>query len=117
MKPITYYNVTTGAIISTLTGSDFEIRANAPPNSAYVEGTYDYTRYYITGGVAVEKKTMVIQLNGNVISGLPNPTTVYVEGSQYVVTDGVFEFSSNLPGPYTIKLESPQYLTREVILP
>lgn len=117
MKPITYYNVTTGAIISTLTGSDFEIRANAPPNSAYVEGTYDYTRYYITGGIVKDKKEMVVSISNNVISSLPNPTTVYVEGSQYVVTDGVFEFSSNLPGPYKIKLESPQHLTKEVTLP
>jgi hypothetical protein len=59
---------------------------------------------------------MVVKIEGNIISELPNPTYVRVEDKEYVVDDGVFEFSSNLPGPYRIILNSPQFLEREVTL-
>ena len=117
MKSITYYDTTTGEILYTMIGSDFEIRENMPPRSSYVEGKIDHNKYYVSNGVVADKKTMVVNIQGNVIKGLPNPTSVTVEDKVYEVTDGEFEFTSNLPGPYRLILKSPQYLTREVQLP
>lgn len=117
MKTVTYYEIKTGSIVSTLIGSDYEIKMNEPEGCAYVEGNYDYKQYYISGGLPVEKKNMIVKIEGNVISNLPNPTYVTVENKEYVVEDGEFEFSSNLPGPYRVILNSPQFLETEVMLP
>lgn len=117
MKSVTYYNTQTGAIVSTLIGSDYEIRMNRPEGCDYIEGEYDYRVYYISDARAIEKKQMVVKVEGNVISNLPNPTYVSVEGEKYVVEDGDFEFSSNLPGPYRVVLNSPQFQETEVTLP
>lgn len=116
MKSVTYYNIKTGAIESTLIGGDYEIRANEPEGCSYVEGIYDHKTYYISDGRPVEKKPMIVKVENNVISNLPNPTYILVESKQYVVEDGVFEFSSNLPGPYRVVLNSPQFQETEVIL-
>lgn len=117
MKSVSYYNTQTGSIVSTLIGSEYEIRMNNPEGCDYIEGYYDYRTHYVSDGRAIEKKKMVVKIEGNVILNLPNPTYVSVEGQQYVVDDGDFEFTSNLPGPYRVILNSPKFLETEVSLP
>jgi hypothetical protein len=47
------------------------------------------------------------------LSGLPNPSTVLVDGTPYEVTDGVFEVSFDLPGSYRVQVEAFPYLPVE----
>jgi len=44
-----------------------------------------------------------------IISSLPNPCSVTVDGTTYEVTDGSFEFSTTMPGAYSIVVESFPY--------
>ena len=46
------------------------------------------------------------------ISGIPTNCVVTVGGTDYTVTDGVFEFSTNSPGVYTIVLRLFPYLQK-----
>ena len=116
MKKVTYYDLNTGAITGTLIGSDYEIEQNLPKGNGYIDDNYDYNFYYVSDGKVAEKKEMVVRVQGMKITQLPNPTYVTVDRSEYTVTDGEFEFSSNLPGPYRVTLKSPKYLDKEVEL-
>jgi hypothetical protein len=75
-------------------------------------------------GKYVENETLMdiqdIEINSNfscsvseelVISEIPNPTTVFVDGSEIgIVTDGTLEFQSSEPGIYQVRLVSkPKY--------
>jgi len=44
------------------------------------------------------------------LSPLPNPTTVTVGKTDYVVTDGAFELASSTPGEYFVQVDMPQFL-------
>jgi len=51
------------------------------------------------------------------ITGLTNPTIVFINGAPYVtITDGTFEFTTDLAGTYVFKLQSVPYLDKEITL-
>lgn len=50
------------------------------------------------------------------ISGIPKFTEVYVGTKQFMVDDGVFEFTTEIPGTHRVILRHPKYFLKEVRL-
>ena len=51
-----------------------------------------------------------------VLSTLPTPCTVYVDGTKVVVEDGSLEFSTEAIGKYRIRINEPAFLDKEWII-
>ena len=51
-----------------------------------------------------------------VLSTLPIPCTVYVDGAAVVVEDGSLEFSTEAIGEYKIRVNEAAYLEKEWII-
>ena len=51
-----------------------------------------------------------------VLSALPIPCTVYVDGAAITVDDGSFEFSAESIGYYGIRVDEPAYLQEEWVI-
>lgn len=47
-----------------------------------------------------------------IIAGLPIPCTVAVDGAEYLVDDGEFEFTTDVSGIYKIAVESFPYIPK-----
>jgi len=60
-------------------------------------------------------KPVIIADNSDVatVSGLPIPCTVHHDNTQYLVTDGSFEFTADQPGAYLFQIDEPMYLREE----
>jgi hypothetical protein len=48
-----------------------------------------------------------------VLSGLPIPCTVFVDGGAVIVEDGSLEFSADAPGEYNFRVNEVEYLEQE----
>lgn len=118
MKLYTKYNVESGRIISFGLCQDeiFESSTNI------IEGQYSDVDYYILNGIPTERpifipdKTEILANNVDTVtvSGLPNPFIVTIDGIEYTITDGVFEFVTSLAGIYKIIPQTFPYKQIEV---
>lgn len=63
-----------------------------------------------------EKQSMNIQQNGNVISGVPNPSSVIIGVEEFLVTDGTIEVTFDMPGTHVVTIKSPRHLTKDVVV-
>lgn len=116
----TFYNKQDGSIVGQFYGTRNEADLNAGEYGV-VPGHYDREKYYVYDGEVFERMIMKLAVRDRKVTGLPNPTLVQIKQgpfifSQYTVTDGTIEFSSNEPGPHTLTLSSPKYRTTEVII-
>ena len=118
------YDKITGEILQTgvCTPADFSSQLQVA-GRALLEGiANDMTQYIVTGTVAdkVENPATIdkteISADGidvATILDLPDFTTIWFDGTEYVVTDGIFEFTIDTPGEYVIRCESFPYLDKE----
>ena len=75
-----------------------------------LEGQYNDELYYVMGGIPVPRPTFTPQktelladgVDETVVTGLPIPFIVDIDGEEYTVDDGSFEFSTTFPGTYKI---------------
>ena len=113
-----------GNITAVFRGSTATI---GEPSGLFIEytGELDITpgQHFVASG-EVEEKTLLdvswdtttITADGvdeAILTTLPNPCTVYVDGDPVVVTDGSFEFAANNPGVYRVSVEESAYLWQE----
>jgi hypothetical protein len=126
MKTYISYDSTTGRIDNFygLTDASLAVQTRdmieVPPN-------YLQAIHYVEDGVLVPRSTLnatwsktTITANGvdtAVLSGLPDPCTVMIDGEAHEVTGGSLEFAASSPGVYRISIDEVQYLpeTWEVI--
>ena len=116
MRTFTTFDLTTGAIHSSVTCLDVDVAANTPSGCSIIDGKFRGDQYYVLDGKATPLQTMTPTVTGLVVTGLPPATTARVEGEVYLIDDGELDFASNLPGPYVIALSAPTYLPTSVTL-
>lgn len=79
--------------------------------------------HWVAGGTVTDRqalgaswdKTSIVADGSDeaVLSGLPVPCEVTVDGTPVTVEDGTFEFSAGTPGAYVIRVDEPAYLVEE----
>lgn len=82
-----------------------------------VAGAYRNTDFYISDGVAVPRPEFTLpklELTADgtdsiFVSDLPIPFTVEIDGEQYEIDDGIFEFKTTVPGIYKISAATFPY--------
>ena len=105
------------------TTSDLPLQESAELSVLSVDDQVDDSKYYVVDGEVVEKGTLTATLDKTVIdadgideavlSPLPAPIEVQLDGQTIVVEDGSFELSTDYAGPYHIVIDDPRYV-REV---
>ena len=62
--------------------------------------------HYVADGVVRERPAMVLQRQGQTLSGLPDPCSVTINEQTYTVTGGQVELDFPQPGQYHIQLSA-----------
>lgn len=106
-----HYNVS-GRIInicrSSLAGTLPEIQGGYP-SIAVEEFLGTYNTHYVLNGQIAERPTIQATVTGSVISGLPVPCEITIEGQTYECTDGTAEIETNVPGTYKVQVKAWPY--------
>jgi len=120
MSDFIVYKDDTGEILRTGVCPENMIAAQAESNETAIEGkANDELQYIDTNNVtdkldstAVINKTNMLAdgIDTTVISNIPIGTMLNIENNEYLITDGVFEFTVDLPGNYTVTLTIIPYL-------
>jgi hypothetical protein len=90
----------------------------------YVAGSYDGAKYYVSGGVAIEKaqspavidKTSIIANGAGIamVTGIPFGSFLVIDKvGSWGVNDGIFEMTADSPGVYNIRITHPRFLEKE----
>lgn len=74
-----------------------------------VLGSWDGADYYVVNGQAVERPTQSTTLTGTIISNMPIPATLLVDGARIEVDDGKAELELLLSGAYKLRVEAWPY--------
>ena len=113
MEPFIIYN-TNGQILRTGSCGTDAVAAQVINPDEFVMSTIanDETEYVENGSV-VPKKTIDAILTNNILTNLPVPCTVSIDGQVFSVTDGVLEFSIDQMGTYGIICEAINHLPKE----
>ena len=62
--------------------------------------------HYVADGMVRERPYMLVQQSGHLLSGLPDPCTVTINGKAYNVTGGNVQLDFPQSGLYIVKLEA-----------
>tara|TARA_R110002012_G_scaffold292732_2_gene488011 strand:- start:864 stop:1268 length:405 start_codon:yes stop_codon:yes gene_type:complete len=99
--------------------SDLKLQAGTDLSVLVVDDRVDDSKFYVVDGAIVEKGTIVATLDKEtiyadgvdeaVLSPLPVPVTVWIDGEDVLVEDGSFELSVNTVGPYHIVVDDVRY--------
>ena len=113
----TQYNFTqTDFVIADATGQ-IVLNGNVPAYQLYgltvpdggqildVKGSPDTD--YVSNKTLTPRPANPATLNGAVLSNLPNPSTVTINGTPYTVTDGELDMTFPNAGTYSITVSSP----------
>lgn len=60
--------------------------------------------HYVADGEVVLRPPMLVQLDGTVLSGVPEGASVLIEGETYLADGSDIELEFDLPGIYTIRV-------------
>lgn len=64
----------------------------------------------------IDRPIMDINIEGNIITGIPEGAEVYIEGDTYVINGGTLELSFDVPGTHKITFMAFPYLDKEVTI-
>lgn len=109
-----------GRIIETGSMPRASLDAAIASGAPVLRGTASPERHWVKDGVIIEKTDACpAVLDGFVLSGLPIPSTLVVEGALYEVEDGTAELEFAHPGTYAVTVISGPFLDRvyEVVVP
>lgn len=116
------YENATGRIVRTGSASeiDLPLQNAGDPSLTSIETSFDghiddrakMMDISVTPPVMIDRPVLTFNklniiadgIDEAVLSGLTNPTKVWVDGVPYMVTDGTFEFSTNMPATYTVRI-------------
>lgn len=105
-----------GKIIKQVSCPDDMIVLQLSTDESYIEGKANDELEYILNDKVESKKTMGLILTGGpefVLSNLPVPSTVSIDGQVFSVPDGILEFTIDQVGTYDIVCEAVNYLTKK----
>lgn len=85
------------------------------PNVVYVVSDVDYriNDIYLAPGRRITPRVEIpfsFNPSTQIISGLPIPTTIDIDSSSYVVSDGSAELALSYPGVYVVTMRAWPYL-------
>ena len=109
IKSLTYYVPVTGEIVATVTGPLQESLAAFN----HIEGIFRADTYYISGGVAKERREMLLTVNGLTITGIPIHSKVTINGESFEVDDGSVEITRPGSMPVHVQVDHINYLRKE----
>lgn len=114
MKSFVIYKASSGEIIKSVMCPDDIVDYQYNPSSeACIElEPIDDSLFYILSGNVERRPDFNESINGTLISGLPIPTLVSVNGFDYQVDDGEVDLNFSLPGRYIVKLSSFPYVEK-----
>ncbi|UIF90843.1 hypothetical protein [Cupriavidus sp. UYPR2.512] len=81
-----------------------QIQANHPGESVIV-GACDDLRHYVAGGEILERPENTATLIGTILTGLPVPCTIIIDGQRYGHDESAVELDL-LAGEHTITVEA-----------
>jgi hypothetical protein len=108
-KHLTYYTPVTGEIVATVSGESQPSLAHL--NS--IDGIHPADIYYISGGVAKERREMLLTVKGLTITGIPVHSKVTINGGSFEVDDGSVEITRPGSMPVLVQVEHINYLKKE----
>lgn len=73
---------------------------------------FDITSIYYEEGMIKQKAPLPAKLTGLVLSNLPVPCTVEIEGNRYTVDETELELDFQFPGNYAVRVSRFPYLDR-----
>ena len=93
-----------GRIVGAFFGKPGEVDRNRPAGTTAVSVGHmpNAATDYISNGELVARPPQDAVLNGLVLSSLPDPCDVVIEGATYPVTGGTVTLEFGLPGDYTV---------------
>ena len=102
---------------------DVSLQAEANETVIQTDNPVDDLTHYVSDGVIAERTAMsaswdstTVTADGTseiVLSGLPEPCEVYIDGNAVSVNDGSLEFSTGSPGDYTVRVDEVAFLEEE----
>ena len=95
------------------------------PDTTFIqcEGNIASDTHYVSEGVIAERTALSASWDSTtvvadgaseiVLSGLPVPCSVYIDGNAVLVEDGSLEFSADAPGDYNVRVDEVAHLEQE----
>ena len=87
MSTCTFYDPESGMITGELVCSESSFPLNTEGKS-WVSGLYKGDLYYVSNGEAVQRPSMDISVEGSVIAGIHEGSTITLGGQSFQVDDG-----------------------------
>ena len=104
----------TGRITSTLKADAGTIQANKDHFAGqWVAGEFYDTDHYVYSGAVMPRPYNPASLTGKVLTDLPVPSTIYVNGQPYDCLEPTVELEFDQPGTYRVRVECWPYLDKE----
>lgn len=98
----------TGRIVATgVVPAHMVAAQTAPTGGVVANGAAHIESHWITGGAITPRPANPTALAGTVLSNVPNPSTVTINGTAYTVTDGELDMTFPAAGAYAITVASP----------
>jgi len=111
-KSFIVYHASTGVIVRSghCAPEDIHLQAIFPDEVVMEETARDDTHYVDTStGMIRVLRTLVVEVEGTTISGLPPGSVVITEGQIFYVDDGVVELEYDFANTYDVKIFAPTY--------
>lgn len=70
----------------------------------------DSTTHYVLDGELIKRHAQATTLTGLWLTNLPIPSTLYIDGTAYLVDQFTVELDFPLPGTYSLRVEAFPYL-------
>lgn len=76
----------------------------------------DMTRVYIRDGRVVQRPPNTVTLTGHMLTNIPVPSSVVINGASYPCDDTTAELEFEYPGTYHIRVESWPHMDKEFVV-
>jgi len=123
---IIIYNEATGRVFQNAATLEDNVEAYLSEGQKFILGEANSdTHYVVDNGLAIRpimpcliNKTSIIanNIDAAIISNLPNPSTVYVDGQTLIVEDGTLSIKVGTIKKYPVRVMSFPYLDWEVTI-
>lgn len=102
-----------GRIIQTGTIPDDMLHLQSSEGKTAIPGGADLDKDYVVEGRVTTRPSQRTELVASKLTGLPQPCTIYINGSVYPCRDEQADLEFTYPGSYTVRIEAFPYLNTE----
>ena len=111
---ITIYEKNTGKIKYFVEADSIHIKATKDNLlDPWVEGVWDWQKYYVKNGKATLRKKNPCQVDGHKLFNVPVASDIWINEGKYCCDENTVELEFDQPGSYSIRVESWPYLDTE----